>query len=378
MGRTRSNARAGAWALLTSLLVAPGCQLAEVKVWNLEQLHEPDGAPRRRANVKGDLEYLISDTLARTNFGGPDFRAESEKEERIEDPFGTCLENVLGLGRCARDEKTAGLQAAAFAWLAVDCTYVLSRERCAIELGELARDLRLAEAPAPPEGEPATPEAVKVAFDELISTVRQVVAAPGLAGDALERASARVNGLALDREGALRLLRATNALLAEEDEGAVLAPLCALRLDLARRCAALALREALRDQHGRVRAAALEANLRAFPEERARLLRWAVADPMEGVEAPGEVSLRAIQLVASHGLPPPEGEPPAEYERAWRELLLQILRLQLDGPHTTAACQALAKITRQPPTLLPEVWLARWRTPPQVGSASEAGTGATP
>jgi hypothetical protein len=97
---------------------------------------------------------------------------------------------------------------------------------------------------------------------------------------------------------------------------------------------------------------------------------------MEGVEDRTEVSLRALQLLARYGLPPSGDVPPAEFERGWRELLLQILRLQVDGPHTVAACAALAKITGQPPTLLPEVWLARWRdsaapeTP--AGTESEA------
>ncbi len=378
MGRTRSRGRAGAWAILPALLAATGCHLAPVKVWNLEQVHAPDGSPRRRGNLKGDLEYMLSETFRTTNFGGASFQAEAAREEHIEDPFATCLENVLGLAHSSRDERVAGLQVAVFAWLGVDCTYMLSRERCVLELGELAQVLDLASAPLPPSAEPVSPEAVKNSFDELVSTAREVGAAPGLAGDALEQVAERVRALPLDRQGALRLLRATNALLAEGERGAVLAPLRALRLDLARRCTAMGLRAALEDPHGRVRAAALEASLRAFPSERARHLRWAVADPMEGVEARSEVSLRALQLLARYGLPPSGDEPPAEFERGWREVLLQVLRLQVDGPHSIAACQALAKITGQPATLLPEVWLARWRdsaapeAPAQPESESQA------
>jgi len=355
-----------------------GCNLAPVKVWNLEQLHAPDGSPRRKADIKGDLEYMVFEVARETNFGGPEFQAETGKEERIQDPFATCFENVLQLGRCSRDEKVAALQATAFAWLAVDCTYVLSRERCVLELGELAQALDLAAAPPAPGGEPLSPEAVKTAFDELVGTVRQVAAAPGLAGDALVQEADRVRALNLDRKGALRLLRATQALLEGDERADVLAPLRALRLDLARRCTILALRAALEDPNGRVRAAALESCVRAFPDERAERLRWAVVDPMEGVEGRTEVSLRALQLLARYGLPPSGDVPPAEFERGWRELLLQILRLQVDGPHTIAACRALAKITGQPQTLLPEVWLARWRETEPPAAPEETGSEVQP
>lgn len=336
--------------------------MAPARAWNLDELHTSDGRPRRRGRVQGDLAYFLTQGLGRTNFGGPEFRARQAQEKRIQDPLGKCLQNVLALARCGRDERVAGLQAAAFAWLGVECTYVLSRERCVIALGELALALRLEESPPAPEGDAATAEEVAAALEELVSTLREVVAAPGLAGDSLERVCERLRGLPLDRAGALRLLRATNALLAEGERGAVLAPLRELRLELARRSSALALRAALEDAHGRVRAAALEASLRAFPAERAERLRWAMTEPMETVESRELVSLRALELIASYGLPPPsEGEDPERFQRSWHERLLQVLVAQVDGPHTIAACRALERITGEPGTLLPEVWLARWR-----------------
>jgi hypothetical protein len=377
MGRPRSSARPAAW-ILPALLAASGCRSAPVLVWNLEQLHAPDGSPKRRGNLKSELEYVLDDVFTRTNFGGEQFKAEAEKEERIEDPFGSCFENVLALAGCERDEKVAGLQASAFAWLAVDCTYALSRERCVFALGDLAQALDLTKTPPAPAGEPASAEAVKALFDELVSTVRQVVQSPELAGASLEQLAGRVRATPLDREGTLRLLRATSALLEQGENKAVLAPLRELRLDLARSCTTLALRSAYGDSNGRVRAAALEAGLRAFPAERAERLLWAVTDSMEGVEARGEVSLRALELVGRLGLPPSADKPPEELERTWREFLLQVLRMQVDGPHTTAACRALARVTGEPPTIRPEVWLARWRESDRAGDASGSGTGASP
>jgi hypothetical protein len=375
MGRPRSIARTGAWVLLPALMAASGCHSAPVAVWNLEQVHEPDGSPKRRGNLKGELEYLLGNVLSSSNFGGPEYRAQAEREERIEDPFGTCFENVVRLVHCRRDEKVAGLQASAFAWLGVDCTYVLSRERCVLALGELSQALDVASAAAPPSGETASPEAVKALFDELVAAVGQVKAQGfGSLGEVAER----VRSTPLDRQGALRMLRATNALLEKGEGGNELAPLRALRLELARRCTVLALNAAYDDPNGLVRAAALESGMRAFPGEREKRLRWAVVDPMEGVEARTEVSLRALQLVAQFGLPENADAPPDELAKTWREILLQVLRLQVDGPHTVAACHALAKITGQPPTLLPEVWLARWRTSTSPPDESGPGTGANP
>ena len=342
--------------------LAAGCQLAPAKVWNLEQLHAPEGTPKRTGVLHSDFGYLLSNLFRNSHFGGERGQAERETPKAIEDPLGECLENVIELGECARDERVAGLQAASFGWLAVDCTYLLSRERCALELGELARDLQLDQAPSWAGGEPASPEAVKVVFDRLVDVLREVVAAPGLAGDALERACDEARALPLDRPGALRLLRAANALLADGERGAVYAPLRALRLELARHVTTLALRAALDDPQGRVRAAALEANLRAFPAERPELLRHAIVDPMPEVEDRSLVSLRALEFVARYGLPPTPAETtPEAFRRDWEDLLVQVLRLSVDGQHNNAACRALAKLSGEPATLRPEVWMARWR-----------------
>jgi hypothetical protein len=83
---------------------------------------------------------------------------------------------------------------------------------------------------------------------------------------------------------------------------------------------------------------------------------------MEGVEERDELSLRALTLLARHGLPPAEGEQAeAELAREFEDLVVQVLRLSIDGPHNTAACRAMARITGEPLTLRPEVWIARWR-----------------
>jgi len=375
MGLTRSNGASRAWSALAPLCLAASlasaCHLAPAKVWNLQELHTEDGSPKHRGRVKGDLSYLLTQVFKQTNFGGPEFQAEQAKDERIKDPLGSCLENVIALEQCESDERVAGLQAASFAWLAVDCTYLLSRERCVLALGALAPKLELEKAGAPPAGEPLAPEAVKALFDELVIAVRAVGESPSLGTPALLAACEHIRAAPLERAGTLRLLRAANAMLEDEEGGDERAALRALRLELARRATSQALVAARADRQGRVRAAALEAGVHAFPAQRAELLRWALEDPMEGALEPEVVSLRALQFLERYGLPPaPEGVAPADFTREWEQRLVTLLRLQLSGPHNTAACRALAKVTGEPVTLRPEVWLARWRLQNPAPSAT--------
>jgi len=360
--RSRSIAGGLALALLAGL--APGCHLAGAKAWNLEQVHEPDGRPKRRGHVQSDTAFLLDKLFTSSNFGGEGYREEQQQrsEERIDDPLGTCLENVVELAKCRQDEGVVGMQAATYSWLAVDCTYVLSRERCVLELGELGRMLEVADAPPPVEPEtPLTPEQIKAIIEPLVKVVREVIAVPDLAGSSLKDACAEIDATPLDREAAVRVLRTVNVLLEQRSKGAALAPLRELRLALARRCVQLALVAARSDSQGRVRAAALRSGVRAFPAQRAELLRWAVVEPMEGVEERDEVTFCALALLARYGLPPtPEGVTEEAFRDLWLDLLVQVLRSELGGRSSTAACQAFAKITGEPVNLRPEHWILRW------------------
>lgn len=378
MGLTRS--------LLLAALVAPlaaSCQLAPAHAYNLGELHEADGRHARRGELKSPLGYVFSETLRRADFrdAAGEGAADIEREERIDDPPGECLENLLDLAACVRDgvqadEKTVALLAENFAWLVGDCPYQLSRERCAEELGRLTAWLAARE---PAAGTPASPEAVQEAFTELARVVGEVRAAPALSGNALAERCQALAALPLEREGALRLLRGVNRLLAPGERGAVFAPLRTLRLELARQNLAFGVRRALADDEGRVRAAGLEAAVRAFPAERAELLRTALGAPPPEVREPELVLQRALDLLARFGAPPPaEGVAPAGAQDEWIVAAVEALRAQLDGPTSTAACRALARLTGEPPTLLPEVWLARWRARSAGATETGSATGAAP
>lgn len=369
MGPTRS------WLLLVGLAAtASSCQLAPAHARNLDVLHDESGRPARRGNLKGPLGYLFTETLRSSNFRGGEGLAGADEEEAIEDPLGECLANVLDLAACTRDgvqgdERVLALQVESFAWLVHDCTYILSRERCASELGRLALWLEPAKESAP-VGEPASAELVTERFEALAACVAEVRAAPEMAGGALGERCDAVAELVLEREGALRLLRGVNKLLAPGEQGAVLAPLRSLRLSLARRNLVLGVRAALEDPEGRVRAAGLEAAVRVFPAERHALLAEVLSRPPEipGLEL---LTARAVELLARYGAPPaPEGVTPEQDRANWIELVIPLLRSGLDGPNTTAACAALAKLTGEPATLRPEVWVARWRASRTEGTGS--------
>ncbi len=373
--------RAGGLACLLSGVVSAGCHVAAAKVWNLEQVHEPDGTPRRVGRLRSDLWYVVDTFLERSHYAGEDLR--NRGDEKIEDPLGECLENLVELGACKDDQHVVALKVASFAWLAVDCTNVLSRERCALELGPLGRELGLRELPAlPAEGEAAGPDQVKTAFEALASASRASAQGTGTTAD-LREACASAQALVLGREGALRLLRASNVLL-ERDRGApALEALRELRLELARRCMALALRQALADPDGLVRAAALESAVRVAPEQRSELLRWALTDPLEIPHRP-DVAVRALALISRYGVPPAAaGEDPETALRAWQELLIEVLRgkgawsVQVDsaaeGQLSLWTCRALSRISGRPGSLRPEVWLAWWRESSAVPAGSGAG-----
>jgi len=363
--------------LLALLGGASACQLAPAHARNLEVLHDDEGRPVRRGNLKGALGYLFTETLRSSNFRGGEGLEGTEEEEAIDDPLGECLANVLDLAACTRDgveaeEKVLARQVELFVWLAADCTYVLSRERCALELGRLVVWLDPSRAPVP-SGEPASAEVVTRHFEELAACLEEVRAAPDLAGNALGERCAAIDALVLEREGALRLLRGVNRLLAPGERGAVLAPLRALRLSLARQNLVFGVRAGLADEQGRVRAAALESAVRVFPDERHALLHGVLASPPE-VHEFELVTERALDLLARYGAPPPpEGVDPARDQAEWVELTVRLLRSALDGPNSTAACRALAKLTGAPPTLMPEVWVARWRASRAAETAASAG-----
>lgn len=371
-GRLRSLLGGGPLALVLAL---SSCHLASARAYNLEQLHDPDGGARRVANLHGDLEHLLVGTFERTNFGGEEFRESLGKETRVADPYGKCLSNVLALASCKRDERVAVTQAISFAWLARDCTYVLSRERCVLEIGNVLADLGKGDAPIVVPAEPATPETVGPAIQALIEATRGFLAAPGLGTRAVEEACAALAALPLGREGALRGARVTQVLLDGREGDPGLLAVRRLRIDLARRCAGQAVLEARDDTSGRVRAAALRVGVRLFPEQRAAWLWTALTGRPEGVADLAELRLAALDLLVRNGLPPAaEGDSTRPLDD-WNAVLVDLLLRQNGGRVSLAITRALARLNERPREPRPEVWVAWWRAHEAASQDSRPGEG---
>ena len=360
---TGTKGTLGGLAIALAALAGGGCKIADANVANLRELHDPDGSPRRVGIVQSDVTFMIRRFFAQARLGSP--RAFQAKPDRIDDPLGECLEQVLELADCDPDDpRIRGLQVELFGWLAVDCTYTLSRERCTKELGRLGRELGVTEPAEPdPERPRATPDDVARALEELLPALRPFLEGgrQGFDRRRLDEACAGIRALELDREGARRMLSAMNALVgrARRDDPE-LEDLRALHAELQRRYVALSYAPLLGDPEPLVRAAALEAGVAMTRNRAPGLVRSGLDDPAE------EVVLRALDVLARHGMPEPEEPLAAEererYERSWRAALARLLANAPDGAVSIAACQAMARVSEDGgKNLRPEVWVARFQ-----------------
>lgn len=353
--------------------LAGGCHYAPARVWNLREVHQPSGRPDRVARTRSDVAYLLQVAFEQLDIG-QNLALEGE-ERRLDDPLGVCLENLLALERTdAGDPVDQPFQAEGFAWLAVDCTYGLSREAAVRGLRPLAAELGVTEPVTVDPEAAATPAEIDAAFEDLVTAARPIVRGEG--GSALDvRSSVEAIGALLpDRAGTLRLLRATNVLMERARGRAALEPVAALQRSLARRAVGLALEEVLADPEGLVRAAGLRTRLElAAPEQADELLVWALEDPHEDVARAEEVQRTAVAWIAERGLPRSAGGPRAlgDYELRWCERLTRLLA-ERRGPEAVGAAGALARITGRPATIRPEAWLAWWRW--ERPGAQEAGS----
>ncbi len=191
------------WALLA--LALAGCRSTELYVYNLREVHQPDGTARRVGNVQGTLGYTAGQLLSIGRFGKPGF---IEGEDRaIEDPLGVGLENLTALLDDPNDEHARSRGVQMITWLGPVCSYTLSRQRCAEAIGELGPHYGV-RGPVPSPEPAAGVEEVQLALEEMVraSGGDLELAALGTSSLTVEEAAEAVRALPLDRDGGRRAL----------------------------------------------------------------------------------------------------------------------------------------------------------------------------
>ncbi len=291
----------------------PACNVAEAKIYNLKQLHDPESNHRYNAALEGDFEYVVRHEL----FGF--FRHEgtelaNKDQSKVDAPADDCLENLIELEAIdSADPAIAGEKVEWFARLSVEDPWQLSRQRAVLALGSVGMRL---EAGLPSglgsDQTPADADQVANALTPLVKALHEV-----LAGDAkdraekraqLEQACAAVRALDYDMSGARRALAIVVTL--QKTAGTRnpdTAPLSELSLELQRLCVRRALARAIDDPEPIVCAAALASTARIGGRvaidtvlfDRARKL-------VNDIKAPPEVLIAIADTLAASG-PLPEG-----------------------------------------------------------------------
>ncbi len=368
-----SRRLAGSAALLAAL--AGACSSVGARVHNLDELHTDDGYHRREVVLMDAFEWNLREGLGGLFQGGA-LSLESKDPSVIDDPLEECLANLCELDDTHDDGRyELALKVEEFARLAVECPWLLSRERCALALGGLGLRLDLGRDPPPPlTGEPVGAEELGAALTVLLTAARPALEnqRAGFDEGALTAACTRLDALAYDLGGARRALSFV-ALIARRlpKDDARFAKLRELERDLARVTVQRALVAALSDHSpfdrsgtdpgwdkARVRAAALSSLLRihapvALAEFLAKL----------GPRTEPELLLAILRAVAARGLPTEvPGIAPDEYAR-WRELwiegLLGLAGGYPDGRVRVAAMRALSVVSGgELASLREEDWLS--------------------
>jgi len=306
---------------LLLLALAPACKVVDARAYNVRELHEEDGRHKRIAVQMSDFEYVF-----RFGFAGliqRDSEQTTAKEpERIKDPLSVCVDNLQALSECdSSDTKIGAIQIETYARLAALDPWQISRQYCLHELGKAGERLKLAEHPwVEPVVPAATPEAVRDALSGLMQALARPEA--GISLPELQPACAAMTALNLDLDGARRALSAAALLLERQGRRSPnRVELGRLVLELERRVIHLSLARGASDASPYVRAAAVEASVRALGSERLarEILRLGREDEAE------EVHLMVLALLRVRGLPQTSIETGTDPAQSQREGQLELL-----------------------------------------------------
>ncbi len=376
-------------AALAACVAFVSCHSLGANVWNLGQVHDQDGRPSRYGNLRSPIEHLLSEFVASTEeLGGLRLTAEASNS-RIEDPLGVCLDNLIALSNGSRRSPYArALLVQMITWLSGDCTYTLSRERCALEIASVGKWYGLLQPRYPEslertsdtpeeaavEGDgPATAEQLVAPIAELIRTSKFAVALHS-ANPELDAACETVRQLLVDRNGVRRLVAVTALVLRKHGfDAPELAQLRRLHDELCRDALAMALGEALRDPDPLPRAAGVGAWIRlariapsAGTPETDTIATEALATGF--LDPSPLVVLAAVKAIETYGVPEnaplPTGTDSsveaASAEMMWMSRLVALMTRLPEGPLHVATCDAMARIAGEERNLHAEYWIERW------------------
>lgn len=355
-----------ALAAVPALWLAGCFTIHDATVWNLRELHNPDGSFRRVGARVSNLEYYLRFKLLAFTKNSSRYRNPSQKP--IEDPAGDSFTKILDLaGDDSSDPDVRRDEVEWFAFLGIDSPWKLVRERCVIELGKLGRARHLAIEPRP-EGELAGPEEVGEALRQIVSGSEDLLAGRSGGHEKIAAGCQAMDALVLSRRGALSAHRGLSALLSGIDDGdprfgKVVA--CARRVEdtLLRR----ALEEALADDDPLVVAAAIRANYRTFGRP---ILVPILGQLIGGGVEYDEVVIEAVlRLLRDGGLPDvSQGPAAALYSGDPEAFRLQLLGalVEIGSRHPSGsvrllALEALAAVTGEPLPPREELWRPWWR-----------------
>jgi hypothetical protein len=341
---------------------------------NLDALHDSDCHHQYVARLTTPYQYMLSQVIPR-DATGIDTSFLDADEKAVKNPCEKCLDNLLVLAEAdARKPDNQAAQVRHFAWLALRDPAILSRERALLEIGRAARRLGLTDPVKPPE-EVAGPVELSEGLVALGDALRPILQRPVPSEEeraAFDAACKKMEAFAVDLEGGRRVLRAIEGLTrGRSGEETALEPLYHLSRSVQEQVVRRVLSEAVGDPHQHVRAAAMEANWRAFGDafllyqlvdlERNFMRRASWRYEVEDV-------VRLFELVRVHGLPEPGPETSADdAAKLHYRLLLLLTNVAIsvgdfDERVRAAAMRALGRVSGAGfESLRFEDWAAWWQ-----------------